>query len=373
MKLLVYSSYYKPYTSGLTVYTQRVIEHLAKKHDITTLTFRYESLLPASETERSNSIIRMPYEFRLSKGFISIQSLKYFWRLAHDADNIIITMPNAEATPLVYLASILKKPIIALYLCDVDLGPGVMSHLITYGLRTSLNFQLRRASHIIAFPDYIQHRPFYSLYKDKIMECMPPVVYHLPNTSFAKALAADKQRKKWIGFVGRLSREKGIEYLIEAVHRINNPHYELVLAGPDNAVGEQKYADSIMARLKALGIHTRRYTSLTDEELAAFYEALDVLVLPSLNSTEAFGMVQAEAMLHGTPAISTNLPGVRVPIQKTGAGLIVPRRNTKALSHAINTLLTTPLTRTEVTRRAREVFNPSDFYKTLDTLLSSNQ
>ena len=48
-------------------------------------------------------------------------------------------------------------------------------------------------------------------------------------------------------------------------------------------------------------------------QMAAYYPNLDVLVVPSLNSTEAFGLVQIEAMLNGTPCVASALPGVRQP------------------------------------------------------------
>jgi len=58
-------------------------------------------------------------------------------------------------------------------------------------------------------------------------------------------------------------------------------------------------------------------------------------VLPSLNSTESFGMVQVEAMLCGTPSIASALPGVRQPVMQTGMGLVVPIGDSAALAEAI--------------------------------------
>jgi glycosyltransferase involved in cell wall biosynthesis len=58
-------------------------------------------------------------------------------------------------------------------------------------------------------------------------------------------------------------------------------------------------------------------------------------VLPSLNSTESFGLVQVEAMLCGTPSIASDLPGVRVPPQSTGMGEVVPVGDSVALAKAI--------------------------------------
>ena len=50
-------------------------------------------------------------------------------------------------------------------------------------------------------------------------------------------------------------------------------------------------------------------------------------------------MVQVEAMLCGVPVVATNLPGVRVPVQKTGMGLIVPVKDSEALASAIGEIV----------------------------------
>jgi glycosyltransferase involved in cell wall biosynthesis len=55
----------------------------------------------------------------------------------------------------------------------------------------------------------------------------------------------------------------------------------------------------------------------------------------SLNSTEAFGMVQVEAMLEGTPVVASDLPGVREAVRRTGMGETVPPRDSTALAAAL--------------------------------------
>ena len=64
--------------------------------------------------------------------------------------------------------------------------------------------------------------------------------------------------------------------------------------------------------------------------------------MPSLNSTEAFGLVQVEAMSCGTPVIATDLPGVRVPVKMSGMGRIVPVADAGAIAKAILDILTEP-------------------------------
>jgi glycosyltransferase involved in cell wall biosynthesis len=76
--------------------------------------------------------------------------------------------------------------------------------------------------------------------------------------------------------------------------------------------------------------------------MAPFYANLDVLLVPSLNSTETFGLVQIEAMMQGTPTVASNLPGVRVPPTLTEMGLVVPIGDSEALAKAILRIVSDP-------------------------------
>jgi glycosyltransferase involved in cell wall biosynthesis len=92
---------------------------------------------------------------------------------------------------------------------------------------------------------------------------------------------------------------------------------------------------------------------LSPEEMAAFYPNLDVLVVPSLNSTEAFGLVQIEAMMNGTPCVASALPGVRQPVLTTGMGKVVPIGDANALASAILDILDRPAEYRKDPRRLR--------------------
>jgi glycosyltransferase involved in cell wall biosynthesis len=77
-------------------------------------------------------------------------------------------------------------------------------------------------------------------------------------------------------------------------------------------------------------------------EMSAFFHECEVTVLPSINSTESYGMVQVESMLCGTPVVSSDLPGVRVPVSQTGMGLTVPPANPQALAEALMAIMENP-------------------------------
>ena len=81
---------------------------------------------------------------------------------------------------------------------------------------------------------------------------------------------------------------------------------------------------------------------VTPVEMSAFFHESEVFVLPSLNSTESFGMVQVEAMACGTPVIASNLPGMRVPVLETGCGLLVPPANPGELAKPLIAILDEP-------------------------------
>jgi len=74
---------------------------------------------------------------------------------------------------------------------------------------------------------------------------------------------------------------------------------------------------------------------LNPQQMAAFYPNLDVLTVPSLNSTEAFGLVQIEAMMNGVPSVPSALPGVRQPVLMHGMGLVAEIGDSSSLAEAI--------------------------------------
>jgi glycosyltransferase involved in cell wall biosynthesis len=148
------------------------------------------------------------------------------------------------------------------------------------------------------------------------------------------------ERRPVIGMVTRFAAEKGVEVLLEALPHVLDkyPQAQVLFAGQyQNVMGEQSYFDRLIPRIRKYeeqGCWTF-LGNLSQQQLAAFYPNIDVLVVPSLNSTEAFGLVQVEAMMNGTPCIASALPGVRRPVQMHGMGKVVPIGDPAALSEAL--------------------------------------
>jgi len=110
-------------------------------------------------------------------------------------------------------------------------------------------------------------------------------------------------------------------------------------------MGEEKYFAKCEPMLNhyITSNHWRFLGLLNPSEMSAYYPNLDVLVIPSLNSTESFGMVQIEAMMNGVPVVASDLPGVRQPVLQYKFGKIIPVGDSSALSKSILALLDMPI------------------------------
>jgi glycosyltransferase involved in cell wall biosynthesis len=122
------------------------------------------------------------------------------------------------------------------------------------------------------------------------------------------------------------------------------PRLKVLFAGQyEYVMGEEAYYRRLMPMIDQLGSeHWGFLGILTQAQMPAFFAACDVLVVPSLNSTESFGLVQVEAMLCGTPSIASNLLGVRQPPLVTGMGKVTEIGDSEALAEAIINIMQNP-------------------------------
>lgn len=378
MRILFYSSYFYPYTSGITTYPYKIFSHLAKKFSISILTFCYHKKLAKIELHNRLKIVRMPYLFKLYKGFISPQSFFFFLKEIKKNDLIIINLPSVEGLPLLLLAKLLKKKVISIFHCYLDLNNNFFLNIISSITNKIINFQLAFSDKIIVYTnDYINSFNIDKKIKKKIFTILPPIIKLPISKNKYKKFLKLKKRNIWIGYAGRISSEKGLEYLINA---ISSKHYsnknfstEIVFAGPygKNVSGENSYYLKIKNLLKLKKIRYRFFGNLKNGNLGAFYKIIDLLVLPSINQTEAFGMVQAEAMLLGKPVIASNLPGVKMPIKLTRMGLLIKPKNSPQLIKAITKILKNKnkYSNKKLIKNAEKIFDIKKVYKFYEEII----
>ncbi len=139
--------------------------------------------------------------------------------------------------------------------------------------------------------------------------------------------------RKIVLFVGRLIYYKGVDVLVRAMEHVDA---DLVLIGRGPLEGQLRE----IAVARGLDYRTSFVSPQDEAELAAWYHAADVFVLPSVARSEAFGLVQIEAHAAGTPVVSTNLT-TSVPYANLDGvtGLVVPVGSVQALADALRRLL----------------------------------
>lgn len=336
-------SYFEPYKSGLSIYALRVARALvALGHEVTVLTSQYEQSLALEEDLAGLRVVRVPVSMRLSKGVIMLSLAKVAKKWVQWADVVNLHLPQFESFVLSRLAKRLGKPLVVTYHCDIVAGDSWFEKLAVWGTSLLGRISLKRADLIVQNTmDYAQHSPVLKHYLDKTIEIPTPVNVSTVSDESVRdfrsriGLAEDDVV---LGLAGRVAREKGYEYLVEALPAIlaQVPEARVVHAGSwKGVIGEEAYQERINAMVEGLGDRWMSTGYLSDEDFLAFFAACDVLVFSSLNSTESFGIVQIEALSQGTPIVASDLPGVRQPVLKTGMGRIVPLRDGEVLAAAI--------------------------------------
>jgi len=345
MKILTVLTYYRPHTSGLTIYVERLAKNLVKRgHEVTVLTSQFEKDLPLEERVAGVRIVRVPVLFRISKGVIMPAFGYQAWKLALQHDVIHLHLPQFDAAGVALRGRILRKPTVISYHSDLLLPEGLFNRFVNQVVHTMNNLAAILAHKIGAYTqDFADHSPYLQRFSNKVRVIHPPV--ELPdasgeNIATFKGQHNPQSKKPVIGMATRFAAEKGVEILLEALPKVfeHYPDAMVIYAGQYQGVWkEEAYLERLLPTIEKYQAKGQWQFAgnLSLQEIAAFYPNLNVLVVPSLNSTETFGLVQIEAMLNGVPTVASNLPGVRQPPIMTGMGEVVPVGDAEALAKAL--------------------------------------
>jgi len=208
--------------------------------------------------------------------------------------------------------------------------------------------------------DYADSSIFLKHFSNKIKYILPPVIVGKEEKDKQEEIKKKIGLKdeKVVGFVGRIAWEKGLNYAIEAVAKLNK--VKLILVGPyKDLVGDNSFKNL----KKIINKHSDKvilYGPANHDELVNLYKIFDCLVLPSTNNLETFGIVQAEAIVSNCPVVASNLPGVRIPVKMTGLGEIAGVADSGDLAKKIYKVLNTKYD-DKLFEKARELFNIKNF------------
>ncbi len=352
MRILTVLTYYRPHTSGLTIYAERLARALAHRgHQVTVMTTQYDASLPLEEQMDGIHVLRVPVALRLSKGVIAPSFGWVATRLVREHDVVQMHLPQFDAPGVAMRGRLFGKPSVLTYHCDLLLPPGLFNRFVNLVVKWQNNMAGILSNRIVTYTrDYADHSSYLSRYKYKLQTILPPVVLPPADPAAVKAFAEryhTAERRPVIGMAARFAAEKGVEVLLDAMPAVleKYPKAQVLFAGQyQNVMGEKAYADRLMPRIHEYeqSGHWTFLGNLNPSEMAAFYPNLNVLVVPSLNSTEAFGLVQIEAMLNGVPCVASALPGVRMPVQMHHTGCVARIGDPVSLADGILKVLSVP-------------------------------
>lgn len=342
LRILHVGKFYPPHMGGMETYLQVVCRGLQHHHDVEVLV---ASDTPHDEIDQDEGIKIM------RAGTIFTAASTSFCRGMirrigeSKADIIHLHMPNPSAT-LAYLIARPKAQLVVTYHSDI-----VRQKILGRMIAPILHAALKRAAAIITTsPQYLATSP---TLQPHLARCRV-LPYGIPVEAFAQinpaGIAAIRERfgDRIVLSVGRLIYYKGFDVLIRAMKDVNG---HLLIIGDGPMHGELQ---GLIAELN-LNDRVTLLNEIQNDEIVDYYRASDVFALASIARSEAFGIVQLEAMTCGVPVVNTKLDsGVPYVSLDGQTGITVQPNDVPALSAALNRLLDDPDLRARYGQAGRE-------------------
>ena len=335
--LVIALTYYPPYVSGLTNMARDIAQGLAGRgRTVTVVTSRFDRSLPREEVRDGVRVLRAPVLARVGRGVISPAFVTTACREMARARVGSLHLPLLEAAPIARGAGC---PLVVTYHCDVTLPRGAINTAQQRVVDASNRAAMRVATAVsVTSEDYARHSRMWPAIQPSMVVIPPPCREVPPGRPTYRETDGPH-----VGFLGRIVREKGLEYLL----LIGGDH--ATVAG-GTVVEQVRAAIGDDPRIRLLGF-------VPEERLGDFYASLEVFTLPSVNAFEAFGIVQAVAMLAGVPVLSSDIPGARQPGAQTRFGTLVPPADPAAITAGLRALIADPPDREAGARAAHRAFS----------------
>jgi len=324
MKIASIACAWPPYAGGIANSANRISQILRSEHEV--IDFTPSHLKPW-----------------LKYGHGSVLG-SLLWRLK-SFDYIYLHYPYFGTAEIVWLVKIFqpKLKLIIHYHMDVTgLNPWVKG--LSWPSRLIRASLLKQAQIIVtASLDYVRHsqiKDYYAACPEKFREIPfavdlkkfrpsglkqpannPLLAQAKAIVNFISAKFIKKNRFNLL-FVGGLDAAhyfKGVEVLVRAAAELNDFNFELTLVGDGDKRAEYEALAMRLGSPKKI----RFVGKLSDPDLIRTYQKSDLLILPSINNNEAFGLVLIEALACGVPVLASDLPGVRRVFNNYQEGLLV--------------------------------------------------
>ncbi len=333
---------YKPYKGGISNIAYEYAKKLSSQgHDITVFTPLYE--------EKDNEFKTEKYKIERLKPLVKFGNAAFLPQLLFKLKNfniIHLHYPFFGAACLVWLLKLLKGEnfkLVISYHMDV-VGGGVLKIFFRLHSKLIMPLIIRSADKvIISSTDYAENGDLKNVldkYPAKFTIIPPSVDLQrfFPKEKDSDLLNKyNLQDNKVMLFVGGLDQAhyfKGIEFLIKSFAKFEN-NVKLII------VGDGDLKNNYQNQVDSLGLNDKIFFAgkVSDDGLPQYYNLADLVVLPSIDKSESFGIVLIEAMACAKPVITSNLAGVRNVYDNQVSGLVFETSNSADLADKVNEIL----------------------------------
>jgi glycosyltransferase involved in cell wall biosynthesis len=327
MRILQIGKFYPPHVGGIEMHLQTLCADLRRHAEVKVVVANDDRRLSRTEVDGVD-VARMGKLFDVAAAPVCAGMAREIRR--SNADIVHLHTPNPTGA-IAYLASRHRGHLIVTWHSDI-LRQRMLLRL--YSPVERIILRLARAI-VVTSDNYMRtSRPLEEHWSKCRVIPYGIALDRFGDTQDAAVMAIRRRYGPRIVLaVGRMVYYKGFEYLVRAMARVKAT---LVLIGDGPlrlALEKQAGALGVADRIAFVG-------EMQNEAIAPYYRAAEVFVLPSVARTEAFGIVQIEAMASGTPVVNTHLDSGVPSVSVDGAtGLTVPPRNPERLAEAIGRLL----------------------------------
>lgn len=352
-----WGKYYPPAMGGIESVTDSLARGAAAAgHAVTVVCFKKDEIQGASSVDEGR-VLRAPITTNRASQPLGWRYLHWALREGRAAQVVHLHAPNMLAA----LAGVLvgRGPKLVVHWHSDVVNKGLLGRLLR-PLEAAL---LRRADRIVCTSQaYADASLPLRLFIDKV-SVVPIGVPDIPNPVTSQGSTkidglSDELHERISGrriilAVGRFVPYKGFDVLVQAASHLNNDALVVI-------VGTGPLQSHIQGLIDADGLGHKVLLAgrQSDVTLSALFKRAELFCLPSVERSEAFGVVLIEAMSHGLPVVTTQIPGSGVPwVNADGvSGFNVPVGDAQALADACNKILESDALRSALARGARKRF-----------------
>ncbi|MEI8361193.1 MAG: glycosyltransferase family 4 protein [bacterium] len=309
MKIAYIVCTYPPYRGGMGNSAKQIAELAVANHQVTVFTPNYDD---RQKDLDSTAAVRVEYLNTLFKFGNAAWVPQLIWYL-RKYDLTYLHYPFYGAHKQAYNFSLLyRRPLVVHYHMDTaEVGFKALPFWLSRKIVLPLVLFFAKKI-VISSLDYLKSsniKNYYIKHPEKFVE----IPFWVDTDFYQPAIKNNNDRELSLLFVGGLDSAhyfKGLEVLLKSVKLIIESEAFLVRL---NIVGDGNLKKKYMELVVQMGISNVVNFSgkLNDIGLLNAYQSSDIFILPSINKSEAFGLVLLEAMACGVPVIASNLPGVR--------------------------------------------------------------